>query len=117
MEMEMVMVMVMGNVGADGDCEMYLDEIVSLIAEGLYSDELGLVLSAKEEHYRDEANTIMEDTDDVDDGTASASGMEMEEPPFLLREHSLGVAFWCIPILLQYAVSRFREIMETVAGT
>jgi hypothetical protein len=72
----------------------------------LHSDELGLVVSAAPELYGGEPLPVAEGEPEDEDG-----------PPFILREHKLGVAFWCIPALFGYAQQVFKAARLVLNST
>ena len=38
-------------------------------------------------------------------------------PPFILREHKLAIAFWCIPPLFKFAANSFNEMRKTLEAS
>jgi hypothetical protein len=98
-------------------------------------DELGFVLDAAPECF--DAAQKQDDEDDDDETkqatnnnkadsyalivhamhalraafTKAADDNEEEEfcVPFILHEHKLGIAYWCIPVLFKYAVQQFNN--------
>ena len=77
---------------------------------GACRDALGLVYLADpkvfEEGSKKADNVTVDRTLDHED----------HGPPFLLSEHNLGIAFWCIPLLLQHVYPAFHKEIK-VLGT
>jgi hypothetical protein len=86
----------------------------------LFSDELGLVLSVDPSLYEDLAVASGDD-----DGGVSAAlriARLCADPllrdtsegeggqPFILKSHKLGIAYWCIPRIVQYCLKHFVSL-------
>src|SRR5687767_36498 len=76
-------------------------QLCKLLRDDPDVEELGLVVHASPALF----GQGKDDEDAEDDG-----------PPFILREHRLGIAFWCIPSLFSHAVSAFNRTRKQVCS-